>query len=94
LKIFTKYKELSKIVPVVGVEELSKADRIIYERAKKLQNFLTQPFFVAESYTGRKGKYVPIKNTLEGCDKIISGRVDGIAEKKLYLIGNIEEAQK
>ena len=94
LKIFTKYKELSKIVPVVGVEELSKADRIIYERAKKLQNFLTQPFFVAESYTGRKGKYVPIKNTLEGCDKIISGRVDTIAEEKLYLIGKIEEAQE
>ena len=93
LKIFTKYKELSKIVPVVGVEELSKADRIIYERAKKLQNFLTQPFFVAESYTGRKGKYVPIENTLEGCDKIISGRMDMIAEDKFYLIGKIEEAQ-
>ena len=94
LKIFTKYKELSKIVPVVGVEELSKADRIIYDRAKKLQNFLTQPFFVAESYTGRKGKYVPIKNTLDGCDKIISGRMDTIAEEKLYLIGKVEEAQK
>jgi len=94
LKIFTKHKELSRIVPVVGVEELSKADRIIYERAKKLLNFLTQPFFVAESYTGRKGKYVPIKNTLEGCDKIISGRVDTVTEESLYLIGKIEEAQK
>ncbi len=94
LKVFTKYKELSKIVPVIGVEELSKADRIIYERAKKLQNFLTQPFFVAEGYTGKTGKYVPIKNTLEGCDKIISGRVDTIPEEKLYLIGKIEEARE
>ena len=90
--MLVKYKELKKIVPVVGVEELSKADRVVYDRARKLENFLTQPFFVAESYTGKKGVYVPLKNTLDGCGKIISGRVDNIPEDKFYFIGKIEEA--
>lgn len=90
MRVFTKFKELRKIVPVIGVEELSKADRTLYERARKLQNFLTQPFFVAEAYTGRKGEYVSLKDTLEGCDKIISGRVDKIPEEQFYLIGKLE----
>ena len=92
LKIFAKYKELKRIVPVVGIEELSKADRVVYDRARKLENFLTQPFFVAEVYTGKKGAYVPIKHTLEGCERIISGRMDNVPEGKFYLIGGIEEA--
>lgn len=92
LRIFAKYKELKKIVPVVGIEELSKADKILYERARKLENFLTQPFFVAESYTGRKGTYVSLKDTLEGCDKIISGKMDTIPEEKFYFIGKVDEA--
>lgn len=90
MKIFTKYKELRKIVPVIGIEELSKSDRTLYERARKLENFLTQPFFVAESYTGRKGEYVSLKDTVEGCEKIISGRVDAIPESDFYLIGKLE----
>ena len=94
LKMLVKYKELKKIVPVVGIEELSKADRVVYDRARKLENFLTQPFFVAESYTGKKGIYVPLKNTLDGCDKIISGRVDNIPEDKFYFIGKIEEVMR
>jgi len=89
IKIFTKFKELRKIVPVIGVEELSQADRILYERARKLQNFLTQPFFVAEAYTGKKGEYVSIEDTLKGCDKIISGRVDKVPEERFYMIGKI-----
>ncbi len=89
MKVFTKYKELSKIVPVIGLEELSGADRILYDRARKLQNFLTQPFFTAEAYTGRKGVFVPLKNTLEGCDKILSGRLDTAPEEKFYMIGGI-----
>ncbi|MDD5436850.1 MAG: F0F1 ATP synthase subunit beta [Candidatus Omnitrophica bacterium] len=92
LKILAKYKELKKIVPVVGIEELSKADRIIYDRARKLENFLTQPFSVAEVYTGRKGAYVPVKKTLDGCERIMSGGMDAVPEEKLYMIGNIEEA--
>ena len=91
LRIFAKYEELRKMVMVIGIEELSKADRILYERARRLQNFLTQPFFVAEVYTGREGEYVTIEETLEGCEKIISGRLDNIPEEKFYLIGKIEQ---
>lgn len=94
MRIFTKYKELKKIVPVVGIEELSKADRILYSRAKKLENFLTQPFFVAESYTGKKGEYVTLKNTLEGCDKIMKGRLDSIPEDRFYMIGSLAQVAR
>ena len=94
MKIFTKYKELKKIVPVVGIEELAKSSRTLYDRAQKLENFLTQPFFVAEAYTGRKGEYVPLKDTLEGCEKIISGRLDDVPEHKFYSIGKVADALK
>ncbi len=89
LRIFQKYEELRRIVLVVGIDELSAADRIIYERARKLQNFLTQPFFVAEAYTGKKGEFVTVGQTLEGCEKIIGGRVDRKPEEELYLIGEL-----
>ena len=87
IKIFQKYEELRRIVMVIGVDELSKADRTIYERARKLQNFLTQPFAVAERYTGKKGDHVPIRMTLDGCEKILSGRVDKKPEQEFYMIG-------
>jgi len=94
LKVFSKYEELRRIVTVIGVEELSKADRTIYERARKLQNFFTQPFFVAEVYTGKKGKYVPLEDTLDGCEKIIEGRMDSVPEDKFYMIGNIKSVEE
>jgi F-type H+-transporting ATPase subunit beta len=87
IRIFQRYEELRRIVLVVGIDELSSADRIIYERARKLQNFLTQPFFVAEAYTGKKGEYVSLEQTLDDCEKIISGRVDQKKEEEFYLIG-------
>lgn len=87
IRIFQRYEELRRIVLVIGIDELSSADRIIYERARKLQNFLTQPFFVAEAYTGKKGEYVAINQTLDGCQTIMSGRVDQIPEDRFYLIG-------
>jgi F-type H+-transporting ATPase subunit beta len=87
IRIFQRYEELRRIVLVVGIDELSHADRIIYDRARKLQNFLTQPFFVGEAYTGKKGEYVTIEQTLEGCEKIISGKVDQRPEEEFYLIG-------
>jgi F-type H+-transporting ATPase subunit beta len=89
LKILTRYEELKKIVAVIGVDELSKADKTLYERARKLQNFLTQAFFTAEIYTGRKGEYVTTKETLEGCKQIISGRADNVPEENFYLIGKL-----
>jgi len=87
IRIFQRYEELRRIVLVVGIDELSGADRIIYERARKLQNFLTQPFFVAEAYTGKKGQYVTKEQTLEGCERIIAGKFDSKPEGEFYLIG-------
>lgn len=87
IRIFQRYEELRRIVLVVGVDELSGADRIIYERARKLQNFLTQPFFVAEAYTGKKGQYVTSEQTLSGCERIIAGKFDSKPEGEFYLIG-------
>lgn len=89
VRVFQRYEDLRRIVLVVGIDELSSADRILYERARKLQNFLTQPFFVGEAYTGRKGEYVTIEQTLDGCEKILSGRVDAKPEEEFYLIGAI-----
>ena len=87
IRIFQRYDELRRIVLVIGIDELSVADRIIYERARKLQYFLTQPFFVAEAYTGKKGEYVTLDQTLDGCERIISGRLDTAPEAEFYLIG-------
>ncbi|MFA5147372.1 MAG: F0F1 ATP synthase subunit beta [Candidatus Omnitrophota bacterium] len=89
IRIFQRYEELRRIVLVIGIDELSAADRTIYERARKLQNFLTQPFFVAEAYTGKKGEYVTIEETLVGCEMIMAGRVDQRPEGDFYLIGRI-----
>jgi len=87
LRILTKYEELKRIVAVIGIDELSKGDRILYERARKLQNFMTQPMFVAESYVGKKGEFVTLDETLDGVEKIIDGRLDDTPEEDLYMIG-------
>ena len=89
IRTFQKYDELKRVVLVIGIDELSQADRTIYERARKLQNFLTQPFCVAETYTGKKGAYVRLEETIDGCDRIMSGRVDHIPENKFYMIGSL-----
>jgi F-type H+/Na+-transporting ATPase subunit beta len=87
IRILQRYEELRRIVMVIGIDELSASDRIIYERARKLQNFLTQPFFVAEAYTGKHGEYVTIVQTVEGCEKIIAGHFDRRPEGDFYMIG-------
>ena len=87
IRIFQRYEDLRRIVLVIGIDELSASDRIVYERARKLQNFLTQPFFVAETYTGKKGEYVTTAQTLEGCENIIAGNFDKRPEEDFYLIG-------
>jgi len=89
LRILTKYDELRRIVAVIGLDELSKNDRTLYERARKLQNFMTQPMFVAESYVGKKGAYVKIGETLDDCERIIDGRMDDRPEDDFYMIGTI-----
>jgi len=87
IRMLQRYEELRRIVMVIGIDELSAGDRIIYERARKLQNYLTQPFFVAEAYTGKHGEYVSIAQNLEGCEKIISGHYDRRPENDFYMIG-------
>ena len=90
LRIFTKADELRRIVAVIGLDELSRADKTLYLRARKLTNFLTQPMFVAESYTGRKGHFVKIGETLDGIEMIIDGKTDDRSEEEFYMIGKIE----
>jgi F-type H+-transporting ATPase subunit beta len=90
LRILTKAEELRRIVAVIGIDELSKADRTLYERARKLTNFMTQPMFVAESYVGKKGEYVKVGDTLDGVEKIIDGRMDDKPEEEFYMIGKLD----
>ncbi|MDD5643959.1 MAG: F0F1 ATP synthase subunit beta [bacterium] len=84
-----KFEELRRIVSIIGIEELSREDRIMFERAQRLRNFLTQPFFTAEIYTGKKGEYVPLEKTIRGCERIISGEMDKIPAEDLYMTGEI-----
>ncbi len=90
LRHFRRYDELERIVSIIGKEELSPEEKIIFDRAKKLQNFLSQPFFTAEIYTGRKGEYVQLEDAISGCERIISGELDKIDESQLYSIGKLE----
>ncbi len=89
LRVMQKYEELRRVVAVIGIEELSQADRTLFARARKLQNFLTQPFFVAEAYTGKPGEYVTVTQTVEGCQRILTGRVDQMPEEQFYMIGQL-----
>jgi len=88
-----RYKDLEDIINMLGIEELSKEDRLIVQRARKLERFLTQPFFTTEAFTGKKGKHVPLKETIKGCQEIIEGKYDNIDEAKFYMIGTVEEAK-
>ena len=90
LRHFRRYQELERIVSIIGKEELSGQEKIIFERSRKLQNFLSQPFFTAQVYSGKDGAYVNLEDTLSGCERILKGDLDKIEESKLYLIGALE----
>jgi len=90
-KIFQKYQDLSHIIAILGIEELSRTDRIIAKRAERLQRFLTQPLFVTEAFNDKKGVYVPLKKTLDGCEKILNGDLDDVELEKFYMIGSIDK---
>jgi len=90
LRHFRRYDELERIVSIIGKEELAPEEKIIFDRAKKLQNFLSQPFFTAELYTGRPGAFVLLEDTISGCERIISGELDKLDESRLYCIGKME----
>jgi F-type H+-transporting ATPase subunit beta len=82
-----KYEDLKRVVMVIGVDELSQEDRTVYERARKLENYLTQPFVAAEHFTGRKGEFVPLERTIQDCEAICEGKVDERSAEDLYMIG-------
>lgn len=89
-KILQRYKELQDIITILGIDELSDEDKLVVARARKIQRFLTQPMHVAEQFTGMKGEYVSIEDTIKGFDKILSGEMDEYSESDFYMKGNIE----
>jgi F-type H+-transporting ATPase subunit beta len=93
-RVLQKYKDLQDIIAILGVDELSEDDKILVARARKIQRFLSQPFFTAAQFTGREGRYVPVKETVRGFKMILSGEVDHIPEQCFYMCGGIEDALK
>jgi F-type H+-transporting ATPase subunit beta len=89
-----RYKDLQDIIAILGMDELSAEDKLIVSRARKIQRFLSQPFFVAEQFTGRAGKYVPLKETVAGFKAILNGEHDDLPEQAFYMVGNMEEAKE
>ncbi len=91
-KILQRYKELQDLINILGMDELSEEDKLTVSRARKVQRFLAQPFFVAEEFTGTPGKYVSLKDTVEGFKNLIAGAYDDIPEQAFYMVGGIEES--
>lgn len=92
LEILQKYKELQDIIAILGMDELSEEDKETVNRARKIQRFLSQPFFVAEQFSGIPGKYVKVEDTIKGFQEIIDGKHDDLPEQAFYMVGTIEEA--
>jgi len=91
-RILQRYKDLQDIIAILGIEELSEEDKLIVARARRIQRFLSQPMFVTEVFTGRKGKYVPVKETVRGFKEILEGKHDALPEQAFYMVGSIDEA--
>jgi F-type H+-transporting ATPase subunit beta len=91
-QLLQRYKDLQDIIAILGMDELSDEDKLVVSRARKVQRFLSQPFFVAEAFTGLAGKYVKLEETIKGFKEIIAGRHDNLPESAFYLVGTIEEA--
>lgn len=87
-----RYKELQDIIAILGIDELSEEDRLVVDRARKIERFLSQPFFVAEVFTGSPGKYVDLESTIKGFNMILGGELDDLPEQAFYLVGDINEA--
>ena len=89
--VLQKYKDLQDIIAILGMEELSDDDKLTVSRARKIQRFLSQPFAVAEVFTGTPGKYVPLKETIRGFKEILEGKHDDLPEAAFYMVGGIDE---
>ena len=92
LEILQRYKELQDIIAILGMDELSEEDKETVNRARKIQKFLSQPFFVAEQFSGMKGRYVKLEDSIKGFKEIIEGKHDDLPEQAFYMVGTIEEA--
>jgi len=92
--VLQKYKELKDIIAILGMDELSEDDKLAVNRARKIQRYLSQPFYVAETFTGTPGKYVSLKDTMSGFQAIVNGDMDHLPEQAFYMIGEISEAEK
>jgi F-type H+-transporting ATPase subunit beta len=90
-RVLQRFSDLQDIIAILGMDELSDDDRLTVQRARKIQRFLSQPFFVAESFTGRKGRYVSTRDTVDGFRKILSGSLDSVPEQAFYMVGRISE---
>ncbi len=91
-QVLQRYKELQDIIAILGMDELSEADKLTVSRARKIERFLSQPFHVAEAFTGRPGRFVPVKETVRGFKEILEGRHDALPEEAFYMVGTIDEA--
>jgi F-type H+-transporting ATPase subunit beta len=91
-RILQQYKELQDIIAILGQEELSEDQKLTVQRARRVQRFLSQPFFVATQFTGRDGKYVPLEETVRGFGEILDGKHDELPEQAFYMCGSIDEA--
>jgi F-type H+-transporting ATPase subunit beta len=91
-EILQRYRDLQDIIAILGIDELSDEDKLVVQRARKVERFLSQPMFVAEAFTGRPGKYVEVEDTIRGFAEIISGKHDDLPEQAFYMVGSIEEA--
>ena len=92
-EILQRYKDLQDIIAILGMDELSEEDKVIVARARRIQRFLSQPFFVAEQFTGFPGKYVPLEKTIESFEAVVDGDYDHLPEQAFYMVGDIEEAE-
>ena len=93
-KILQRYKDLQDIIAILGMDELTDDDKLAVSRARRIQKFLSQPFFVAEQFTGRNGKYVPLEETIKSFEEILEGKYDHISEQAFYMKGGIEDVIK
>ena len=91
-QVLQRYKDLQDIIAILGLDELSEEDKLTVSRARKIQRFLSQPFHVAEQFTGFKGKYVTIADTIRGFRELVDGKHDDVPEQAFYMVGTIEEA--
>ncbi len=93
-RVLQRYKDLQDIIAILGIDELTEEDKLVVSRARKIQRFLSQPMFVAESYTGREGRYVSVKDTVRGFKEILEGKHDSVPEQAFYMQGTIEDVLK